>query len=89
MVHIGFGRPSTAIVATFLAASLTGCETRTVVYTSPAPRSTTTYVRTPARVVTNTVYVEDEAEQRPTNVPGPSRRLAEPGAPASLPAATN
>jgi len=76
------------IFGIFIVVSVTACKTRTVVYTSPTSRPSVAYVRTPGRVVTNTVYVDRE-ESHPTALPGQSRRLPEPGDPSNFPAAAN
>ncbi len=90
MVKTGFLMLKGFLLVAFAALTtvgLEGCQSRTVVYTSPAPRSTTTYVRTPARVVTSTVHVKEEGH--PTSLPGAPKRISDPGDPENFPAATN
>jgi len=86
-VQIGIGMLKVFIFAAFVTAPLAGCQNRTVVYTSPTPRSSITYVRTPTRVVTNTVYAR-ASTSNPTALPGAPSRLPEAGEPSNFPAAT-
>lgn len=65
---------------------LVACESRTVVYTSPATSRPVAYSPSPrTRTVTNTVYVERQADY-PTAIPGESKRLPDPGDPSRFPA---